>query len=139
MRLVLGGLAVAVVALVVALMVSLRGDPPPPEPSPFEEPGMGGGLVACKSICDDEERCATATWKSGECVEACRMLVGVRAIQPSCEQAFTDAFSCWWRATARCAPEDACSADWRRAYGCVCGLPDLPPAMQARCDAPSTP
>jgi hypothetical protein len=126
---VLIGSAGVVAALVVVLVIMMRGDAEPV--TPFDGEGNSAGI--CWRLCEAEIKCKTATWTNVECTTACLQLAVIRETKPACEEPFTDALGCWWRATQVCAPETTCAAAWAEAFSCVCKLPDLPPEMAPRC------
>jgi hypothetical protein len=129
-KLVLGLGGVLVAGLLVGLLLALRGGRAP-TPTPFDDGDLGASLAGCARLCEQERACGTAR-QPERCLDDCQILAAIVVGAPTCARPIRATLACWWRATLRCAPEDACAGPVGATWDCVCKLADAPASCRQR-------
>ena len=92
--------------------------------TPFDSGELGSGAVGCTQLCVKQNACGVV--RDPDCDHGCQTILELEVVTPTCKAAVAALLQCWWRATQRCGPEDACATEVTRAMDCVCRLPNAP-------------
>jgi hypothetical protein len=123
-----------IVLVIAALVVAVGGvflwravsEPVVPDvPSPFVAGDLGKGLVACDGLCQKQDSCGVV--HDPDCKHTCESMLELQvAAAKPCAGQVQSLLDCWWRATQRCGPADACAAEVGKVFDCACTLPNAP-------------
>jgi hypothetical protein len=123
------GLVVAIIAVAAlggGLWWTMRDDAPAEAATPFDGGDIGHALLGCKSLCAAEAKCRAIDGTAADCEKDCETMIQARFAGPACMRDFDATLGCWWRASQRCAPADACADEVGKAFDCMCAQPNAP-------------